>query len=124
MPKASRTTASESVEVEGYEGHFEHFDGGYTVAFETYTQDADLSAVLRRPAGRPLPVRALGLRHQGQGDLQDRRRRRDLRDRRRLLRAAGPHARCCSPGTEVVEFSPTHELERTMEVVTRNMEAA
>lgn len=43
MPKASRATASESVEVEGYEGHFERFEGGYTVGFETYTQDADLS---------------------------------------------------------------------------------
>ena len=27
-------------------------------------------------------------------------------------------------GTEIVEFSPTEELERTFEVVTRNMEAA
>lgn len=26
-----------------YEGHFEHFDGGWTVAFESYTQDADLA---------------------------------------------------------------------------------
>jgi len=43
MSKASRTTASDSVIVEGYEGHFENFDGGYTVAFETYTADADLS---------------------------------------------------------------------------------
>ena len=32
MPKASRQTASESVSLEGYEGHFEHFDGGYSVA--------------------------------------------------------------------------------------------
>ena len=28
---------------EGYEGHFEHFEGGWTVGFETYTQDADLA---------------------------------------------------------------------------------
>src|SRR6266536_505710 len=43
MPKASKATASESVEVEGYEGHLENFDDGYTVAFEKYTQDADLA---------------------------------------------------------------------------------
>ena len=43
MPKASRETASESVSLEGYEGHFEHFDGGYSVGFETYTADADLA---------------------------------------------------------------------------------
>jgi hypothetical protein len=39
MPKASKATASEHETVEGYEGHFEHFDGGWTVGFETYTQD-------------------------------------------------------------------------------------
>lgn len=27
-------------------------------------------------------------------------------------------------GTEIVEFSPTEELQQTIEVVTRNMEAA
>jgi hypothetical protein len=43
MPKASKETASEQVAVEGYEGHLEKLEGGYTVAFETYTQDADLS---------------------------------------------------------------------------------
>ena len=31
MPKASKETASEHETVEGYEGHFEHFDGGWTV---------------------------------------------------------------------------------------------
>src|SRR5687767_7370357 len=34
MPKASKETASETVEVEGYEGHLEELEGGYTVAFE------------------------------------------------------------------------------------------
>jgi hypothetical protein len=43
MPKASKQTASEHETLEGYEGHFEHFEDGYTVAFETYTQDADLT---------------------------------------------------------------------------------
>ena len=43
MPKASKETASEHETVEGYEGHFEHFDGGWTVGFEAYSQDADLA---------------------------------------------------------------------------------
>ncbi|MEO8091363.1 MAG: hypothetical protein ABI726_01480, partial [bacterium] len=47
MPKASKETASEHEAVEGYEGHFEHFAGGWTVGFETYTQDADLSPFFR-----------------------------------------------------------------------------
>jgi hypothetical protein len=29
--------------VEGYEEHFEHFEGGWSVGFETYTKDADLA---------------------------------------------------------------------------------
>jgi hypothetical protein len=37
MPKGSKKTASDSMQVEGYEGHYENFDGGYTVAFETFT---------------------------------------------------------------------------------------
>ena len=43
MPKASKETASEHETLAGYEGHFEHFTDGWTVGFETYTQDADLS---------------------------------------------------------------------------------
>ena len=31
MPKASKQTASESEVLDGYEGHFEHFDGGWSV---------------------------------------------------------------------------------------------
>jgi hypothetical protein len=49
MPKASRTTASEAFELEGYEGHFEDF-GQYTVGFESYTADADLAPLF---AGLP-----------------------------------------------------------------------
>ena len=47
MPKASRESASETVEVEGYEGRLEKVEGGYTIAFEKYTQDADLSPLLQ-----------------------------------------------------------------------------
>ena len=34
------------------------------------------------------------------------------------------HTPILHAGTEVVEFSPTKELQQTMEVVTKNMEAA
>ena len=65
MPKASKATASEHVELEGYEGHLEKLEGGYTVAFERYTADADLTPFFRWPSRRPLPGPALGLRDQG-----------------------------------------------------------
>ena len=47
MPKASRDTASESVELDGLEVGFEHLDGGYTVCFERHTADADRAELFR-----------------------------------------------------------------------------
>jgi len=43
MPKASKKTAAESVQTEGYEGHFHNFEGGYSVGFETHGEDVDPS---------------------------------------------------------------------------------
>jgi hypothetical protein len=42
MPKASKSSAPETVEVEGYKGHLAELDG-YTFAFEAYSADADMS---------------------------------------------------------------------------------
>src|SRR5215208_2781201 len=57
MPKASKATASEHVQVEGYEGHLEKLEGGYTVAFERYTADADLTGRSERCRRHPRPPR-------------------------------------------------------------------
>jgi len=123
MPKASKETASETVQVEGYEGHIENLDGGYTVAFETYTADADLA-----PFFRGLPDDSCQAAHWGyvlKGKV--------------TFKSGGTeesfvagdayyvppgHTPMLYAGTEVVEFSPTAELQRTLDVVTRNMEAA
>jgi hypothetical protein len=87
MSKASKSSASEHMELEGYQGHFEDF-GPYTVGFETYTADAAMA---------PLFV---GLPYAPPG-----------------------HVPTLYAGTEVVEFSPTTELQKTLDVVSRNMEA-
>jgi hypothetical protein len=122
MPKASKETASESVELEGYEGHFETFDGGYTVAFETYTQDADLS-----PFFRGLPDDRCQCEHWGyviKGKVRFRSAGgEETFDTGDAYYAPPGHTPTLYAGTEVVEFSPTEELGRTMEVVTKNMEA-
>lgn len=123
MPKASKATASETVEVEGYEGHMENFDGGYTVAFEKYTQDADLA-----PFFAGLPDDRCQAAHWGYV----------IKGKVTFTTAGGEetfesgdayfvppgHTPRLYAGTEVVEFSPTAELQQTLEVVTRNMEAA
>ena len=121
MPKASKQTASEHETVEGYEGHFEHFEGGWTVAFETYTSDVDLA-----PLFKGLPDDRCQCAHMGYvlaGRVAFR-----SADGEEVFEAGdayyvGPgHTPVLSAGTEVIEFSPTDELGRTMEVVTTNME--
>ena len=121
MPKASRDSASEHETVEGYEGHFEHFEGGWTVAFETYTEDADL-----QPLFKGLPDDRCQCAHMGyviRGKVAFR-----SADGEEVFEAgdayyvAPGHTPVLYAGTEVVEFSPTEELAATMRVVTRNME--
>ena len=123
MPKASKQSASEHETMEGYEGHFEHFEGGWTVAFETYTADADLA-----PFFKGLPDDQCQAEHMGyvvKGKVAFR-----SGDEEEVFEAGdayfvGPgHTPTLYAGTEVIEFSPTEKLERTMEVVTKNMEQA
>ena len=123
MPKASKETASESLQVEGYEGHFEKFEGGYTVGFETYSQDADLT-----PFFSGLPDDRCQCEHWGyviKGKVSfksaDGEETFETGD---AYYAPPGHTPVLYAGTEVVEFSPTDELQRTIEVVTKNMEAA
>ena len=121
MPKASKTSASEHETLEGYEGHFEHFEGGWTVGFETYSADADLA-----PFFNGLPNDQCQCEHMGyvvKGKVAFR-----SNDGEEVFEAGdayfvGPgHTPVLYAGTEVVEFSPTDRLAETMEVVTKNME--
>ena len=123
MPKASKTTASDSMEVEGYEGHFENFDGGYTVGFETYTADADLT-----PLFAGLPDDRCQCAHWGyvmKGKVTFKTVTGEETFETGDAYYVGPgHTPVLYAGTEVIEFSPTDELQRTLDVVSKNMEAA
>ncbi len=123
MPKASKESASDHESVEGYEGHFEHFDGGWTVGFETYTEDADLS-----PFFDGLPNNECQCEHMGYvitGKVAFRSGNSEEVFETGDAYYVGPgHTPVLYAGTEVVEFSPTDKLAQTMEVVTKNMEAA
>src|SRR5919108_1040700 len=123
MPKASKATAGESVEVEGYEGHFEQFEGGYTVGFERYTADADLAQYFRGLpddrcqsahwgyviAGKVTYKTATGEETFESGDG---------------YYVPPGHTPVLYAGTESVEFSPTKGLQQTMEVISGNMQGA
>jgi hypothetical protein len=123
MPKASSDTASERLELEGYEGSFEHWEGGYSVGFERYSADADLS-----PYFVGLPDDRCQCPHWGYviagkvtftfGDGSS-----ETYETGDAYFVPPGHTPTIFAGTELVEFHPTEELAKTVEVVTRNMEA-
>jgi hypothetical protein len=119
MPKLSKTDAKDVMEVEGYEGHFgELLD--YTVGFETYTADADLSDLFKG-----LPDDRCQCPHWGvvlKGRLKY------TSDDGEMVVEAGEayyvpagHLPYLYAGTEVIEFSPTGELHETLAVIEKNM---
>jgi hypothetical protein len=122
MPKASKDTASEHETLEGYEGHFEHFEDGWTVAFETYTQDADLAPLFKGLPGDKCQCEHMGYVIRGKVAFRS-------DEGEEVFEAgdayyAGPgHTPVLFAGTEVVEFSPTEKLNQTLEIVGKNMEA-
>jgi hypothetical protein len=120
MPKASKATASESVELEGYEGHIENFEGGYTVAFESYSADADLT-----PFFVGLPDDKCQAPHWGyvvKGRVTFKTANGDETFEGGDAYYVGPgHTPILYADTEVIEFSPTTELQHTLEVVEKNM---
>jgi hypothetical protein len=123
MGKLAKADAAEHIEAEGYEGHLGQIDG-YTVAFETYTADADLS-----PLFVGLPNDHCQCPHWGtvvRGRLTYRYEdgSTDVIQAGQAYYARPGHVPILSAGTEVVEFSPTAELAKTIEVVSRNLEAA
>ena len=119
MPKASKTSASENVELDGYEGHLAELDA-YTVAFEAYSADADMS-----PLFVGLPDDRCQCSHWGyviKGKLTYKTANGEETFETGDAYYVGPgHIPVLSAGTEVVEFSPTDALQQTMAVVEKNM---
>ena len=123
MPKASKETASETVQVEGYEGHIENFEGGYTVAFEKYTEDADLTPFFKGLPDDRCQAAHWGYVIQGRVTFKSPTAEETFETGDAYYVPPG-HTPVLYAGTEVVEFSPTTELQHTLDVVTKNMESA
>jgi hypothetical protein len=121
--KTSKTGAQDSFKMEGYEGHFSEL-GGYTVGYETYTADSDPS-----PLFKSLPDDHCQCPHWGvvlKGKLTYRYSdgTEETIGEGEAYYARPGHLPFLHGGTEVVEFSPTTDLQQTMEVINKNMEAA
>jgi hypothetical protein len=122
MAKASKQTAPDHVEMEGFEGHYAEL-GGTTVGFETYTADADLT-----PLFKGLPNDRCQCEHWGyvfRGKVVFHTESGDEEFVAGDAYSVGPgHTPSITAGTELVEFSPTDRLRQTLEVVTKNMGSA
>ena len=122
MAKASKASASEHVVTEGFEGDYAEL-GGYTVGFESYTADADMT-----PLFAGLPDDKCQCEHWGfvfEGKVVYHTAKGDEEFVGGDAYFVGPgHTPSIFAGTSLVEFSPTDRLNETMEVVTKNMEAA
>ena len=123
MPKVSRQTASQTMAMEGFEGHYEDLEGGYTVGFETYSADADIAELFRG-----LPDDRCQCPHWGyvlQGQLTFRYAEAEETYVAGDAYYAPPgHTPALSAGTEIVEFSPTDALGETIGVIVENLRAA
>ena len=122
MAKASKVSASDHVEAEGFEGHYAEL-GGTTVGFERYSADADMT-----PLFVGLPDDRCQCEHWGyvfEGKI--------VYHTTTETRSSWPAKRTSSdPDTprrssRAPRWSssvPTDRLNETMEVVTKNMEAS
>src|SRR3954464_1982312 len=121
MPKTSRETASQVDDMGVLESRSEEL-GGYTVEFTTFRQDADGT-----PFFKGLPDDRCQSPHWGyvlRGSVTFRFADRDeLYETGDAYYAPPGHIPVVSAGTEIVEFSPTEEYGRTMQVLERNLAA-
>jgi hypothetical protein len=123
MPKTSRETASETIALQGLEVRLEHLDGGYSVCFESHTEDGDLGGLFRG-----LPDDRCQLPHWGyvlSGQVSFR-----FEDCEETYEAGDAyyvppgHTPVHHTGAEIVEFSRSDALGETMGVVMANLRAA
>ena len=109
--------------VEGYEGHFEHFEGGYSVAFDIFTADADLTPLLRGLPDDLCQCPHWGYIVRGKVTFTFADGHEETYETGDAYYAPPGHTSRTYAGSEMVEFHPTKELAETMEVVAKNMEA-
>src|SRR4051795_12359795 len=121
MPKASKDSASAHHDMGVMEGHYQEL-GGYTVGFETFREDADGTPLFKGlPDDRcQSPHWGYVLRRSVTFKFADRD---EVYETGDAYYAPPGHIPVVSAGTEIVEFSPTEEYGRTMEVLTRNLSA-
>ncbi len=121
MSKRSRQHASTVHEAPRYERRFEDL-GGYCVAFESCTEDADLAPLFAGLPDDRCQCPHWGVVLKGRVTYRYATGEETIEAGEAYFARPG-HTPVLHAGTELVEFSPTAEMERTLEVVMRNVEA-
>ena len=122
MPKVSKDTASETIALDGLDVKLEHLDGGYSVCFESHTQDGDLAGLFRGLPGDRCQLPRWGYVIEGKVAFR-------LPDGAETYTAGDAyyvppgHTPVHYAGAEIVEFSPTDALAQTIPVVLENLNA-
>jgi hypothetical protein len=123
MRNVSKETASEQVTVEGAEIGVEHLDGGYSVCFESHTADGDLAPLFRGLPDDRAQLPRWGYVIKGKTGFR-------FADHEETYESGDAyyvepgHTPVHYAGAEIVEFSPTEILGKTIPVVMKNLEAA
>jgi hypothetical protein len=121
--KLNKDDAPQVQSLPGFEGRYLREDG-YVLGFESFEQGADFT-----PMYRGLPDDMCQSHHWGyviEGRMILHRPEGEIVAEAGEAYYVGPGhtAEIGLPGTEVIEFSPAEELDRTLAVVARNLEAA
>ena len=114
MPKASRETASEVIHGAGFVGHYEDFQGGYTVGFETFTDDVDMTSRLKGLPDDLCQCSHWGYVVRGKLTYKSDDGEETMTEGEAFYVPAG-HTLITDAGTELVFFSPTLEWHETIE---------
>lgn len=120
MGKTSKEASASTESMEGYEGHFTEI-GDMTVAYETYTADADLAEFFRGLPDDRCQAAHYGYVISGKVAFRYADGTVDEVTAGEAYVATPGHTPILYAGTEVVEFTNTEQLNRTMAAVMANM---
>jgi hypothetical protein len=123
MPSASKMSTPVAIDAEEIQGRYAPLGGSYTVAFETFKQDADPAPFFAGLPDDRCPCEHWGVVMEGQLTFR-------WADHEETYVAgdayyAPPgHLPLVTQGTSIVEFSPSEDLDRTMAVMQENLAQA
>jgi quercetin dioxygenase-like cupin family protein len=122
IAKASRETASEVIHGAGFEGRYEDFDGGYTVGFETFTADVDMTPHLKGLPQDSCPASHWGYVVNGKVTYKIGEDEKEIEAGEAFYVPAG-HTLFADADSELVFFSPTREWRQTVDKIGKQREA-